>query len=216
MPANNRIDVRIFVERTINYETTSPIGPWHKRLLMLAGSDLRFHSQTNRLISRNQLSGKYETERIYAPHTDEPNFDERIRSPIARRVIDSFNDGASVVNYIGHGGGGIWSSSRMLDFEDPEQNLTNISQLPLVISMTCYTGSLTAAKIASLKSYSDLKTVVPLQSLGQPASGYYRGTISSTWKFSMLSSINIRWIWVPFSLKPKRSFLSTPRFSRSG
>ena len=29
----------------------------------------------------------------------------------------------------------------MLDFEDPEQNLTNISQLPLVVSMTCYTGA---------------------------------------------------------------------------
>ena len=146
MPANNRVDVRIFVERTINYETTSPVGPWHKRLLMLAGSDLRFHSQTDRLISRNQLSGRYETERIYAPHTEEASFDERIRSPIARRVIDGFNDGASLVNYIGHGGGGIWSSSRMLDFEDPEQNLTNISQLPLVISMTCYTGSFDSSK----------------------------------------------------------------------
>ena len=146
MPANNRVDVRIFVERTINYETTSPIGPWRKRLLMLAGSDLRFHSQTNRLISRNQLGGRYETERIYAPYTDEPTFDDRIRSPIARRVIDGINDGASIVNYIGHGGGGIWSSSRMLDFEDPEQNLTNISRLPLIISMTCYTGSFDSNK----------------------------------------------------------------------
>ena len=146
MPANNRVDVRIFVERTINYETTSQVGPWHKKLLMLAGSDLRFHTQTDHLISRNQLSGRYETERIYAPHTEEANFDERIRSPIARRVIDGFNDGASLVNYIGHGGGGIWSSSRMLDFEDPEQNLTNISQLPLVISMTCYTGSFDSNK----------------------------------------------------------------------
>ncbi|MDE0423697.1 MAG: C25 family cysteine peptidase [Candidatus Poribacteria bacterium] len=146
MPANNRVDVRIFVERTINYETTSQVGPWHKKLLMLAGSDLRFHSQTDRLISRNQLNGRYETERIYAPHTEEATFDERIRSPIARRVIDGFNDGASLVNYIGHGGGGIWSSSRMLDFEDPEQNLTNISQLPLVISMTCYTGSFDSNK----------------------------------------------------------------------
>ncbi len=141
MPANNRVDVRIFVERAINYETTSPVGPWRKRLLMLAGSEFVFHSQTDRLISRSQLSGRYETERIYAPYTEEASFDERIRSPIARRVIDGFNEGASLVNYIGHGGGGIWSSSRMLDFEDPEQNLTNISQLPLVISMTCYTGS---------------------------------------------------------------------------
>ncbi len=146
MPANNRVDVRIFVERAINYETTSQVGPWHRKLLMLAGSDIRFHSQTDRLISRNQLSGRYETERIYAPHTEAANFDERIRSPIARRVIDGFNNGASLVNYIGHGGGGIWSSSRMLDFEDPEQNLTNISQLPLVISMTCYTGSFDSNK----------------------------------------------------------------------
>ena len=142
MPANNRVDLRIFIERTINYETSPPVGSWHKRLLMLAGADLRFHWQTSQLISHNQLTGRYETQRIYAPHTSEPIFsDDSTLTPIGRRVIDGFNDGASIVNYIGHGGGGIWASSRMLDFQDPEQNLTNISQLPLVISMTCYTGS---------------------------------------------------------------------------
>ena len=143
MPANNRIDARIFVERTIHHETTSPVGPWHKRLLMLAGSDSIFHTQINRLISRNQLDSRYETERIYAPYKNQLNLniDEGVTTPIARQVIDGFNDGTSLINYIGHGGGGIWSDSRMLDFEDPEQNLTNISQLPLVISMTCYTGA---------------------------------------------------------------------------
>ena len=147
MPANNRVDLRIFIERTINYETSSPVGSWHKRLLMLAGSDLRFHWQTSQLISHNQLSGRYETQRIYAPHTDTPTLsDDTAITPIGRRVIDGFNDGASIVNYIGHGGGGRWASSRMLDFADPEQNLTNISQLPLVISMTCYTGSFDETK----------------------------------------------------------------------
>ena len=142
MPANNRVDLRIFIERTINYETASPVGSWHKRLLMLAGSDIRFHWQTSQLISHHQLTGRYETQRIYAPHTAEPIFtDDTTLTPIGRRVIDGFNDGASIINYIGHGGGGRWASSRMLDFADPEQNLTNISQLPLVISMTCYTGS---------------------------------------------------------------------------
>ena len=142
MPANNRVDLRIFIERTINYETSASVGAWHKRLLMLAGSDLRFHWQTSQLIDHNQLAGRYETQRIYAPHTDEPTLtDDVALTPIGRRVIDGFNDGASIVNYIGHGGGGRWASSRMLDFADPEQNLTNISQLPFVISMTCYTGS---------------------------------------------------------------------------
>ena len=148
MPANNRVDARIFVERAINYETAPKVGPWHKRFLMLAGSDIRFHWQTNGLISNNQLNGRYEIQRIYAPHTDGEltlRNDDAL-TPIGRRVIDGFNDGASIVNYIGHGGGGRWASSRMLDFKDPEQNLTNISQLPFVISMTCYTGSFDGIK----------------------------------------------------------------------
>ena len=142
IPANNRVDLRIFIERTINYETAAAVGSWHKRLLMLAGSDFRFHWQTSQLITHNQLNSKYETQRIYAPHTGETTLtDDVALTPIGRRVIDGFNDGASIVNYIGHGGGGRWASSRMLDFADPEQNLTNISQLPFVISMTCYTGA---------------------------------------------------------------------------
>ena len=125
MPANTRVDARIFVERTIQHETSSPVGPWHKRLLMLAGADSIFHSQSDRLISHNQLRNKYETERIYAPPKAELDLsiNESVTTPIARQVIDGFNNGASLINYIGHGGGGIWSDSRMLDFEDPEQEL---------------------------------------------------------------------------------------------
>ncbi len=148
MPANTRVDARIFVERTIRHETSSPVGPWHKRLLMLAGSDRIFHSQINRLISAYQITSRYETERIYAPYTDTSDLSipEGITTPVARRVINGFNNGASLINYIGHGGGGIWSDSRMLDFEDPEQNLNNISQLPLVMSMTCYTAAFDGTK----------------------------------------------------------------------
>ena len=148
MPANTRIDARIFVERTIHHETSSPVGPWHKRLLMLAGSDPIFHQQIDRLVSHYQITSRYETERIYAPYRDTPDLStpEGVTTPIARRVIDGFNNGASLINYIGHGGGGIWSDSRMLDFEDPEQNLTNIAQLPLVISMTCYTAAFDGSK----------------------------------------------------------------------
>ena len=140
MPARNRVDARVFVERVINYETQAKIGPWQKRLLMLAGTEWIFHTQTNWLIGRNNLAATYEVKDIFAPTNEGQAFDERVRSPIATQVIDGFNDGAILVNYIGHGGGGIWASSRMLDLEDPEQNLTNIEQLPFVISMTCFTG----------------------------------------------------------------------------
>ncbi len=140
-PATNSIDARIFVERVINYESIAEVGPWHKRILMLAGSDERFHIQTDELIEERKLTEKYETKPIYAPPTaeDELALGEG-STPVGRQVIEGFNNGATLVNYIGHGGGGVWSSSRMMDLEDPEKNLTNISQLPFVISMTCFTG----------------------------------------------------------------------------
>ncbi len=141
VPATNSVDTRIFVERVINYETRDEIGPWHKRILMLAGSDVDFHRQTDVLIEENKLTEKYETELIYAPPTvgNEQLLGEG-STPVGREVIDGFNNGASLVNYVGHGAGGRWASSRMMDLEDPQKNLTNISQLPFVISMTCFTG----------------------------------------------------------------------------
>jgi len=141
VPANNSVDVRIFVERAINYETTNEIGPWHKRILMLAGSTNDFHFQTDTLTEEYSLNEMYEDIPIYAPATaeEEINLGEGT-TPVGRKVIDGFNDGAILVNYVGHGAGGVLASSRMMGLQDPHQNLTNISQLPFVLSMTCFTG----------------------------------------------------------------------------
>ncbi len=141
VPATNSVDARIFVERAIKYETTDEIGPWHKRILMLAGSDEDFHAQTDSLVEENRLTEKYETQLIYAaPSVEGDQLLGEGSTPVGRQVIDGFNNGASLVNYVGHGAGGRWASSRMMDLEDPQKNLTNISQLPFVISMTCFTG----------------------------------------------------------------------------
>ncbi len=141
VPATNSVDTRIFVERAIKYESTDEIGPWHKRILMLAGSDEDFHIQTDALIEENRLTEKYETKLIYAaPSVGDDQLVGEGSTPVGRQVIDGFNSGASLVNYVGHGAGGRWASSRMMDLEDPQKNLTNISQLPFVISMTCFTG----------------------------------------------------------------------------
>ena len=142
VPVANSVEARIFVERAINYESNRNRGPWYKRILMLAGSDADFHHQTDSLVEHSDLTKKYETEVIYAPPTadDELTLGEGT-TPVGRQVINGFNAGASIVNYVGHGGGGRWASSRMMDLEDPHINLTNISQLPFVISMTCFTGA---------------------------------------------------------------------------
>ena len=86
MPASNRVDLRIFIERTINYETSSlqsVLGTNGSSCSQVQISDS--HWQTSQLITHNQLNSKYETQRIYAPHTDGADVNCRRRCPYAYR-----------------------------------------------------------------------------------------------------------------------------------
>ncbi|MCZ6676925.1 MAG: C25 family cysteine peptidase [Candidatus Poribacteria bacterium] len=132
LPVSNLIDLGTMVDRIIAYEKTPEIGPWRKQLVMLGGVGKVFSRQNDSLII-NKVRPEFEPIRIYA---DDPN------APIyggAREVIDSFNRGAAIVNFIGHGGGSIWADNRMMGLEDVPL-LENGGRLPFVISMTCFTG----------------------------------------------------------------------------
>ncbi|MDW8226078.1 MAG: C25 family cysteine peptidase, partial [Bacteroidota bacterium] len=56
------------------------------------------------------------------------------------QLLQLFNDGAAVVNFLGHGGGGIWEDAGLLRDEDVEL-LLNRGRYPIVSSLTCFTGA---------------------------------------------------------------------------
>ena len=132
LPAANLIDLEIMVNRIIQYEKSPEISPWRKRLLMLGGVGKEFSLQNDSLIA-NKVRPEFESIRIYTDDPTAPVYGGR------RDVIETFNRGAAIINFIGHGGGSIWADNRMMGLEDVPL-LENGGRLPFVISMTCFTG----------------------------------------------------------------------------
>lgn len=62
----------------------------------------------------------------------------RGEGPTALR--DAFRDGAVVVNYNGHGGGGVWSGTSLIDVAGVRL-LTNRGLFPFITNFTCYVGA---------------------------------------------------------------------------
>jgi hypothetical protein len=55
------------------------------------------------------------------------------------RVQQAFDEGASLLNYIGHGGIHVWADEDILNIEDVESLLPQAEQ-PLVLTMNCLNG----------------------------------------------------------------------------
>jgi hypothetical protein len=54
--------------------------------------------------------------------------------------VRSFNDGASLVSYIGHGGIHLWAGENIFNTDDVASSLIPQSQQPLVLTMNCLNG----------------------------------------------------------------------------
>ncbi|MBV9957860.1 MAG: hypothetical protein JO360_05530, partial [Acidobacteria bacterium] len=68
------------------------------------------------------------------------NRDDGDTQTIHNQIINGVNQGPGVVNYLGHGSVGVWTSAPLLSVEDG-QLFTNSQHLSLFVMMTCLNGS---------------------------------------------------------------------------
>ena len=64
-------------------------------------------------------------------------------------ILNAFDDGASLVSYVGHGGAAVWASENVLNSWDMP-SLQAQSQQPLVLTMNCLSGYFVAPNFDSL------------------------------------------------------------------
>ncbi len=86
-----------------------------------------------------RFKGLPEAIKIYLP--DNASNDDGAAAREA--IIGNINDGAVLLNYIGHGGYDYLSDQRML-FATDAAGMTNVEQLPVFLAMTCVSGDFAA------------------------------------------------------------------------
>ena len=65
---------------------------------------------------------------------------------IAEAVIEAFNQGALIINFLGHGDQNTWGDEGIFNpnqFPDHLKSLSNLAALPFVVSMNCLNGFFT-------------------------------------------------------------------------
>ena len=120
--------------KTIQYNTQPNFNDnWRNHLMLIAGGSGTFEDQSQRL-NEKYIPKNYRVSRIYAQADhDDPYWGS------TTNIKDYIDDGTALMQFMGHGGGQIWSDLNLM-------NLGDISTLfndnyPIISSLTCYTSN---------------------------------------------------------------------------
>jgi hypothetical protein len=139
LPVRSNSQLDAVIDKIIGGEEEPELGDWRRRLLFICGSGEHgpiFRSQSEWLIE-DHVTPDFLISRVYA-HSSNPGTDPAYGG--TQDLIDALDEGASLVNYIGHGGGGIWSDAGLMRLEDVNR-LRNARRWPMVFSLTCFTAA---------------------------------------------------------------------------
>lgn len=144
LPAASRTEADAIVQKVIDYETASPVGSWRTRSVLCADDELQTQGSAcdtqftteSELITYEHMPAFVDVVKVYLTEFDQIS----LIKPAARaEFLKQWNDGALLVNYIGHG-----SNRQMADeqvFIDNDVTLLNNGlRLPVLMAFSCTIG----------------------------------------------------------------------------
>lgn len=154
LPAGSTSEARFLVDRVIEYELQRDFGSWRARVILVAddekspfgGDEQDDFINLTEDIAHNIMAPYLDGKKIYL--TEFPSI-QGIKPASRLEFINSWNDGAVLINYVGHG-----SEAQMADeqvfLQSDVGNLRNGLRLPLFCGLSCTIGNFTNAQTKSL------------------------------------------------------------------
>ncbi len=136
IPAVNADQMKVVVDKILSYYSNNSFG-WQNTAMLIAGEEEKFHVETDSIVN-SMLPRSMFVKRLYTS-VQNPAEDTKYYG-VTQDLLRDFNQGAVLVNYMGHGGGAIWADNGILT-NDEVANMSNAGKYPFVTSMTCFTGA---------------------------------------------------------------------------
>jgi len=130
IPVLDSGELESYIAKITAYEADQG-GEWRDRVVMVADNpDFAgdFPTDSNALAAILPADAVVERVYLYQPYSPGEARD---------RIVAAVNDGAAVLNYVGHGGSDQFAAESMLDLDDVALML-NHERLPVVTAFTCY------------------------------------------------------------------------------
>ncbi len=136
LAVNNATEANIIVNKIIDYETNPIPGDWQQQILAVADDpDYAgdFPGMSDNLLD-SYISAPYTSEKVYYLVTHSTS------TAANQAILSGINSGKLIVNYMGHGGYTVWGNPALFTASNVS-GLTNGGKLPVMLEMTCYSGS---------------------------------------------------------------------------
>ncbi len=135
LPVSSVEEAEIVISKIIQYQTNSPVGKWRRKVGLITGTE----SSANNVFERNadKLQQKYVTHDLEIARLSTDT-----RSPYSgstEDLVSLIDQGALLLNFIGHGGGGVFSDEELFEIDDVGL-LNNTMKFPVLFSLTCFIG----------------------------------------------------------------------------
>jgi len=143
LPVNSPEEAGIMVDKIIRYHTSpETLGNWRQQVVMVAddGEQNKFQLQSDFLTNSQERWPQYHAQRLYIDNYPKEVNGSVTRSPMVRNLLNNaVQEGALLVDFIGHGGETAWTNEQILDIQSID-SWRNQQRLPVFITATCEFG----------------------------------------------------------------------------
>jgi len=156
LPARSVDDANAMVNKIINYDSVSTLGPWRISTTVVADKGCR-DAAGDHMADAEAMAGtvtdagtnNYNQQKIYVDAIPIVNTPAGPRCPNANSALNQqVYNGTFLINYNGHGNPTVWSSERILTSDDFNQ-WNNNNSLPFMVTATCDFGEFDRPQVIS-------------------------------------------------------------------
>ncbi len=144
LPASSSAEAEFLVDRVIGYETASPLEKWRQEIILVADDELSSFqgvcetswTDQSELLTFNHAPDFVSVTKVYL--TEFPEI-AGVKPTSRFRFLDEWNDGALLINFIGHGSSQQMADEQVFLGTDVSQ-LSNGFKLPMMMAFSCTIG----------------------------------------------------------------------------
>ncbi|UCB52305.1 MAG: type IX secretion system sortase PorU [Candidatus Zixiibacteriota bacterium] len=148
LPVRSTREAEVVVDKIVSYEEEPEFGPWRNSITLVADDEWegpgeldglwRFHTRDTEILAKSHVPSSFNVSKIYLM---EYPFDYKGEKPQAEdAVVNAFNSGTLIINFIGHGNPDVWAHERVFKRSQDIARLRNKRKLPLVYTASCSIG----------------------------------------------------------------------------
>ncbi len=143
LPVNNTSQMQVVLDKIVNYESNPDMGKWRNNVIIAADdnnnptyeSDELMHTRQAESLATECVPAELEVTKIYM--VEYPIRTGRTKPDAREALINAFNDGGLIVDWIGHGNKGLWAHEQIFRRIEDIPRLVNGDKLPLVFAASC-------------------------------------------------------------------------------